>query len=140
MTEDLQHRADFVIEFMKLGMDFTTATIAAECSPEMVKELEADTEFQQRKIYMLAKTEADLLKRLNKASEFAAIKGDTRSTERLLEILRPERYAKKTKVTHDIDPKDAPKKFTISFVSGASSVNDEEEEPDLVSAEGLSYG
>lgn len=136
MTEDLQHRADFVIEFMKLGMDFSTACIASECSPEMVKILEEDEEFQHRKAFVLAKKEGELLERLNKASEFAAIKGDTRSTERLLEILKPERYAKSAKVTHEFDAKNPPKEVSISFVSGTSLANGEEEEPELVSAEG----
>ena len=87
MTEDMSSRADFILEFMKLGMDFGNACIATECTPEMIKQLEEDPEFQQRKKFVLAKLEGELLKRLNKASEFAALKGDTRSTERLLEAL-----------------------------------------------------
>lgn len=133
LSDSLRQRSDFVIEFMKLGMDFSTACVAAECTPEMVEQIEKDEDFLQRKKFTLAKLEADLLQRLSDASAVAALKGDTRSTERLLEILRPDRYAKQAKVTHTIDPSETPKEVKISFVS---SVADEEEEPDLVTAEG----
>ena len=135
MTDSLKQRADFVIEFMKLGMDFSTACVAAECSPEMVEEMENDEEFIQRKKFTLAKLEAELLGRLSKASELAALKGDTRATERLLEILKPEKYAKTSKVTHSIDNKDTPKEVHISFVPSTAKANDEEEEPEIVIAE-----
>ena len=133
LSDSLRQRSDFVIEYMKLGMDFSTACIAAECTPEMVEAMENDEEFIQRKKFALAKLEATLLQRLSDASSVAALKGDTRSTERMLEIIRPDRYAKTAKVTHSIDPTETPKEVKISFVS---SVADEEEEPDLVSAEG----
>lgn len=135
MPDSLQQRADFVIEFMKLGMDFQTACVAAECTPEMVEAMEQDAEFIQRKKFTLAKLEAELLGRLSKASELAALKGDTRSTERLLEILRPDRYAKTAKVSHSLDTTETPKEVHISFVPSTASANDEEEEPDLVLAE-----
>ena len=133
LSDSLRQRSDFVIEYMKLGMDFSTACIAAECTPEMVEAMENDEEFIQRKKFALAKLEAELLQRLSDASAVASLKGDTRSTERMLEIIRPDRYAKTAKVTHSIDPTETPKEVKISFVS---SVADEEEEPDLVSAEG----
>jgi hypothetical protein len=133
LSDSLRQRSDFVIEYMKLGMDFSTACVAAECSPEMVEAMENDEEFIQRKKFALAKLEAELLQRLSDASSVAALKGDTRSTERMLEIIRPDRYAKTAKVTHSIDSTETPKEVKISFVS---SVADEEEEPDLVSAEG----
>lgn len=133
LSESLRQRSDFVIEYMKLGMDFSTACIAAECTPEMVEAMENDEEFIQRKKFALAKLEAELLQRLSDASAVASLKGDTKSTERMLEIIRPDRYAKTAKVTHSIDPTETPKEVKISFVS---SVVDEEEEPDLVSAEG----
>ena len=133
LSDSLRQRSDFVIEYMKLGMDFSTACIAAECTPEMVEAMESDEEFIQRKKFALAKLEAELLQRLSDASSVAALKGDTRSTERMLEIIRPDRYAKTAKVTHTIDPSETPKEVKISFVS---SVADEEDEPDIVSAEG----
>lgn len=133
LSDSLRQRSDFVIEYMKLGMDFSTACIAAECTPEMVEAMENDEEFIQRKKFALAKLEAELLQRLSNASSVAALKGDTRSTERMLEIIRPDRYTKTAKVTHNVDPSETPKEVKISFVS---SVADEEEEPDLVTAEG----
>lgn len=133
MSDSLRQRSDFVIEFLKLGMDFSTACVAAECTPEMIQEMENDTDFIQRKKFALAKLEAELLKRLSDASAVASLRGETRSTERMLELIRPDRYAKQAKVTHTIDPTETPKEVKISFVS---SVADEEEEPDLVSAEG----
>lgn len=134
MTEDMQSRADFILEFMRLGMDFNTACVATECTPEMVQQLNDDPEFQKRKKFTLAKLEGELLKRLNKASELAAIKGDTRSTERLLEIIRPDRYSKKATISLPTDGKDKPKEMRISFVS-PTAVNDEASEPEIVTAE-----
>ena len=133
LSDSLRQRSDFVIEYMKLGMDFSTACVAAECTPEMVEAMENDEEFIQRKKFALAKLEAELLKRLSDASAVASLKGDTKSTERMLEIIRPDRYAKTAKVTHSIDPTETPKEVKISFVS---SVADEEQEPDVVTAEG----
>ncbi len=133
LSDSLRQRSDFVIEYMKLGMDFSTACIAAECTPEMVEAMENDEEFIQRRKFALAKLEAELLQRLSDASAVASLKGDTRSIERMLEIIRPDRYAKTAKVTHTIDPSETPKEVKISFVS---SVGDEEEEPDLGSAGG----
>lgn len=133
LSDSLRQRSDFVIEYMKLGMDFSTACIAAECTPEMVEAMEKDEGFIQRKKFALAKLEAELLQRLSEASAVASLKGDTRSTERMLEIIRPDRYAKTAKVTHSIDPTETPKEVKISFVS--SVVADEEEEPDIVTAE-----
>lgn len=133
MTDDMQSRADFILEFMQLGMDFNTACVATECTPEMIEQLTADEEFQQRKKFVLAKLEGELLKRLSKASELAALKGDTRSTEKLLELINPKRYGKKATIALPTDGKDAPKEMRISFVS---ATNSEEEEPEIVSAEG----
>lgn len=133
MTDDMSNRADFILEFMKLGMDFGNACVATECTPEMVEQLEDDPEFQKRKKFVLAKVEGDLLRRLSKASEVAAIRGDTRSTERLLELINPSRYGKKATLTLPTNGKDAPREMRISFVAG--NANDEEEEPAIVTAE-----
>lgn len=137
MREELRQRADFVIEFMKLGMDYQTACVASECTPEMVKELDEDPEFLQMKKFALAKLESDLLKKLNKAAETAALKGETRSIERLLEIIRPDRYAKSAKLVHTVDTNEekGDKEILVSFVK-RTLANGEEEEPEIVASEG----
>ena len=134
IDDSMRQRQDLVIEFMKLGMDFDTACTASEVSPEMKAQFIEDEDFIARKKFAISQVEVELLKRLQKASEFSSMKGDTRATERLLELIRPERYAKTTKIQLPTDDK-APKGFAISFVS--SSVQPcEEEEPELVKAEG----
>ena len=135
MTDDsLRQRQDLVIEFMKLGMDYDTACTAAEVSPEMKDAFAEDSEFQERKKFALSQIELELLKRLQKASEFSALKGDTRPTERLLEIIRPDRYAKTSKVQHTLNTQNAPKGFNISFVTNSEQPC-EEEDPEFVKAE-----
>ena len=134
IDDSLRMRQDVVIEFLKLGMDYDTACTAAEVSPEMKEKFAEDEDFQTRKKFALSQIELELLKRLNKASEFSALKGDTRPTERLLEIIRPDRYAKTTKLQHALaSGDDIPKGFNISFVP----VNPpcEEIDPEIATAE-----
>ena len=134
IDDSLRMRQDVVIEFLKLGMDYDTACTAAEVSPEMKEKFEEDEDFQARKKFALSQIELELLKRLNKASEFSALKGDTRPTERLLEIIRPDRYAKTSKVQHTLaSGKDAPKGFSISFVQANQPC--EEIDPEIATAE-----
>ena len=134
IDDSLRMRQDVVIEFLKLGMDYDTACTAAEVSPEMKEKFAEDEDFQTRKKFALSQIELELLRRLNKASEFSALKGDTRPTERLLEIIRPERYAKTAKVQHTLaSGNDAPKGFNISFIPAKQPC--EETEPDIVAAE-----
>ena len=135
IDESLRMRQDIVIEFLKLGMDYDTACTAAEVSPEMKEKFAEDEDFQTRKKFALSQIELELLKRLNKASETSALKGDTRPTERLLEIIRPDRYAKTSKVQHELSPLgNAPKGFNISFVANVEQPC-EENDPEFVKAE-----
>ena len=134
IDDSLRMRQDVVIEFLKLGMDYDTACTAAEVSPEMKEKFVEDEEFQTRKKFALSQIELELLRRLNKASEFSALKGDTRPTERLLEIIRPERYAKTAKVQHTLTSgNDTPKGFNISFIPAKQPC--EETDPDIATAE-----
>lgn len=136
MDDSYRTRQDLVIEFMKLGMDYDTACIASEVSPEMKERFNDDADFLARKKFALAQVEVELLRRLKVASEAASLRGDTKSTERLLEILRPDRYAKTSKVQHSLTAeKDAPKGFTVSFVSNSRQPC-EDEDPEFVEAEG----
>ena len=134
IDDSLRMRQDVVIEFLKLGMDYDTACTAAEVSPEMKEKFAEDEDFQTRKKFALSQIELELLRRLNKASEFSALKGDTRPTERLLEIIRPERYAKTAKVQHRLaSENDTPKGFSISFIPAKQPC--EETDPDIAAAE-----
>lgn len=134
IDDSLRMRQDVVIEFLKLGMDYDTACTAAEVSPEMKEKFAEDEEFQTRKKFALSQIELELLRRLNKASEFSALKGDTRPTERLLEIIRPERYAKTAKVQHTLASGNAiPKGFNISFIPANQPC--EETDPEIATAE-----
>lgn len=88
-------KQDFVIDFLRLGMDWKTALIAAELTDEQGDELLANDEFRARLNYCLAQKEAQLLRRLEQASEKAVEKGDSKVIERQLAILRPDKYGAK---------------------------------------------
>ena len=109
----------FIIEYVKLGMDFYGAAIAAECTQEYIDRLEADESLQQLLNFCLKQKEQELLQRLHKAADIAILKGDTRATERILEILNPERYSKTTKLAHQLGggaSGKGPKAMRIEFV------------------------
>lgn len=128
MDDSLRARQDIVIEFLKLGMDFDSACSAAEVSPEAKQLFIEDEDFQRRKRFALSQVEAVLLKRLETASLAASGKGDIRATERLLGLIKPERYAPSTKISVSKD--NAPNGISISFVESAPSC--EEEDPPFV--------
>lgn len=93
-------KIDLCIEFMKLGMDFDSACVASDIDGELKADIGADEEFVHNVNYVLAKKEAELLKKLNDVAEENAERGDTRQLERLLELMNPERYSKVTKLSH----------------------------------------
>ena len=111
-----QKKIDLVVEFMKLGMSFDTACVAAEISDELKEKLAADDEFVSMINFSLARKEHDLLEKFNKVAEENAERGDTRQLERLLELMNPERYSKVTKLAHTMDNSGgASGKITVTF-------------------------
>ncbi len=96
-------KVDLCIEFMKLGMDFDTACVAAEIDGEFKDRLSQDEDFVNTVNFSLARKEKDLLEKLNKVAEENAERGDTRQLERLLELMNPERYSKVTKLSHTMN-------------------------------------
>lgn len=121
-----ERKKNFILEYMKLGMDFYGAAVASECSPEFIAELEKDELFQQRAELEIKLKEKELLLRLHMAAERAERKGDTKGTERLLEILNG-RYSKTTKLAHqfgnDGNRSRAPKAIEIKFVESDGTSN-----------------
>ena len=109
-------KIDMCVEFIKLGMDMDTACTAAEINDELKERLTQDEDFVMRVNYCLAKKESELLKKLNDVAEENAERGDTRQLERLLELLNPERYAKVTKLSHQMDNSGGSSgKITVEF-------------------------
>ena len=119
--EEVQRQ--FIIEYVKLGMDFYGAAIAAECTQEYIDRLEADEDLQRLLSFVVKQKEQELLHRLHRAADIALLKGDTRSTERILEIINPERYSKTTKLAHQLGAGangKAPRAMRIEFVGSES--------------------
>lgn len=109
-------KADLCVEFMKLGMDFDTACVAAEIDPEMKDSLAADGDFVERTNFALARKEAELLRKFSEVAEANLDRGDTRQLERILEIINPERYSKVTKLAHQMGGSgNTAGKITVSF-------------------------
>lgn len=111
-----ERRRDLCVEFMKLGMDFDTACVAAEIPPEEKESLAADEAFVGEVNYSLAMKERDLLEKLNKVAEANAERGETKQLERILELMNPNRYSKVTKLSHQMDNSGgSPGKITVEF-------------------------
>jgi hypothetical protein len=119
----------FILEYVKLGMDFYSAAVAAECTPILIERLQEDDSFQALVKLCVAQKEQELLKKLEKASEISLMKGDTRALERILEILNPDRYSRVTKLAHQFGKGNGkvPKKISIEFV-GAGDIESVSEE------------
>lgn len=112
-------KVDLCIEFMKLGMDFDTACVAAEIDGELKDRLSQDEDFVNTVNFSLARKEKDLLEKLNKVAEENAERGDTRQLERLLELMNPERYSKVTKLSHTMNNSGGTGgKITVEFTGG----------------------
>ena len=111
-----ERRRDLCVEFMKLGMDFHTACVAAEVPQEEEDALAADESFVGEVNYNLAMKERDLLEKLNKVAEANAERGETKQLERILELMNPNRYSKVTKLSHQMDNAGGtPGKITVEF-------------------------
>ena len=114
---DLERKKrDLCVEFMKLGMDFDSACVAAEIGGDAKDRLASDEEFVSEVNFTLARKEADLLRKLNEVAEENAERGETKQLERMLELLNPARYSKVTKLSHQIDNAGASGgKITVDF-------------------------
>ena len=109
-------KRDLCVEFMKLGMDFDSACVAAEIGGDAKDRLAADEDFVSEVNFTLARKEADLLRKLNEVAEENAERGETKQLERMLELLNPARYSKVTKLSHQIDNSGASGgKITVDF-------------------------
>ena len=109
-------KPDMLIDFLKSGLDWDTACTAADVTQEMAEHLLEDHDFQARLKYHLAKKEAELLSRLAEASAKAAERGDSKGIERMLEILRPERYGKHATLAITPTKEASDKGIKIEFV------------------------
>lgn len=111
-----ERRRDACVEFMKLGMDFEAACVAAEIPEDKRDSLREDELFVRSVNFTLARREAELLRRLNEVAEENAERGDTRQIERLLELMNPSRYSKVTKLSHQMEAHGAAQgKVTVEF-------------------------
>ena len=111
-----ESKADLLIDYLKLGMDWDTACTACELKKENQEKLLDDPDFQARLKYHLAKKEAELLERLREASYKAAEQGNSKGVERMLEVLRPDRYGKHATLDISAKKTDTDNGIRISFV------------------------
>lgn len=114
-----QKRRDMCVEYMKLGMDFDSACVAAEISGADKDALSADESFVELVNFNLARKEAELLTKLNQVAEANAERGETKQLERILELMNPSRYSKVTKLSHQMDNSGGSGgKITVEFADG----------------------
>lgn len=107
------------VEYMKLGMDFDSACVAAEISGPDKEALSADESFVELVNFNLARKEAELLTKLNQVAEANAERGETKQLERILELMNPSRYSKVTKLSHQMDNSGGSGgKITVEFADG----------------------
>ena len=92
-TED---QTELVLDFIRLGMGFTEACLAAGLSEEDEFELEDDLLFQRKVDVQKAIAEHDLLVRHNNATRIAEKRGNGQNAiQWRLEKLNPSRYSNK---------------------------------------------
>ena len=87
-------KAEMVISFIRLGMDFEKAAIAAGLQLEDIDELREDAEFQYEIKIAYACMEKELLERHESAAKIQESKGGTHAAEWMLEKINPNRYGK----------------------------------------------
>ena len=64
MIDMKQKKKDMLVEFLKLGMDFDSACLAAEIDDDFKKELQYDDNFTHLANTAIAKKEVELLQKL----------------------------------------------------------------------------
>ena len=116
MIDMKQKKKDMLVEFLKLGMDFDSACLAAEIDDDFKKELQYDDNFTHLANTAIAKKEVELLQKLEQIGEANAQRGESKQIERQLELLNPERYSKVTKLSHSMNGSGSSGgKITVSF-------------------------
>ena len=116
MIDMKQKKKDMLVEFLKLGMDFDSACLAAEIDDDFKKELQYDDAFTHLANTAIAKKEVELLQKLEAIGEANAQRGESKQIERQLELLNPERYSKVTKLSHSMNGSGSSGgKITVSF-------------------------
>ena len=102
LSEQESRQKSFILEYVKLGMDFYSAAVLSECDPSFIARLEQDEEFNKDIEYIKALKEKELLDLYNKRAVSLANHGDLKGLERLLEINNPDKYSKVTKLAHTL--------------------------------------
>ena len=87
MIDMKQKKKDMLVEFLKLGMDFDSACLAAEIDEDFKKELQYDDAFPHLANTAIAKKEVELLQKLEAIGEANAQRGESKQIERQLELL-----------------------------------------------------
>lgn len=98
----LEEKKSHILRCVRLGMDFLSASLVAECTDEEVDFLENDKKFSKRLLIENALEEERLLTKHNAAIEEAIIKGKANPVQWKLEKLNPRRWG--SKGTNNIQP------------------------------------
>lgn len=87
----------FVLEYIRLGVDFYDAALVHGCSDEEIESLSQDMEFERQVRIAKVDGEALLLRKLDDVMEFNAAKGISVEVRWKLEKMYPSKYG--TKIT-----------------------------------------
>ena len=93
----LEEKKGLMLECVKLGMDFFSSAILAECTDEEIEVLEEDAAFTRRIRIQEVFEEKRLLEKHNTAIEEAVIKGSAAAVQWKLEKINPGRWGNKEK-------------------------------------------
>lgn len=100
----LEEKKDHILRCMRLGMDFFSASLVAECTEKELDILDNDKYFQRRLLIEHALEEERLLKKHNDAIEEAVIRGRANSIQWKLERLNPKRWGSKETTRSELEP------------------------------------
>lgn len=112
-VSSLSAKKDRIIASVKLGMSFDDAAILAETTESDRETLKEDKVFQERMLYTKRQREQELLTMINERLDVCLEKGKLNEVLRMLEVLNPERYAKKATISSEDD--DEMPNITVSF-------------------------
>jgi len=92
---NLKEKKEHILRCVRLGMDFFSSALIAECTDEELEKLEEDTDFQKRIKIENAIEEERLLIKHNTAIEEAVIKGNASAVQWKLEKINSNRWGNK---------------------------------------------
>ena len=101
---NLVEKKEHILRCTRLGMDFFSAALIAECTEKELNVLDNDESFQRRLLIEHAIEEERLLEKHNSAMTLAADRGSATSIQWKLERLNPRRWGSKETGKIQVEP------------------------------------